>query len=560
MRRVILAGVTRADGSSRITAAVVPFVLAAAGALLLPRLMAGADPREAVAGSVVLASALALMAILAGCTAGLAREVRSVESRPEGSAIGRAETAVLGAIVVIGALLRCIRLDSDLWLDEVATLRYLRLPFPRVFWTYLSPNQHLLYSVLGNASEKLFGESAWSVRLPAVLLGILGIVAMWRFVREIASAGEALVASSLLAVSYHHIWFSQDARGYSGMIFFSLVGSLCFIRALRGGAAIDWIGFVVSMVLGIAILQNTAFVLAGQIAAFAIVSIAGWRRTARGEVLRVVLAAGWIGAASLAVHALVLPQIVSFFLHADRTALGWTNPFEFASVFMSGLRAGLSIFAIVLAGLLGVSGIVSFWRSDRLVTLMLVLPPVFNVAALVVLRVGAYPRSFLYILPAALLFAIRGAIVVARAAGRGRVRIVKVMAAILIAGYFAGSIAMLPRLYRYPKQDYRGALQYAREHRQAGDRIAAIGGAATAYREYYAPDLDFPPDAASLASLRSASRVWLIESFERVTRLTHPGEWADVQANFEPVAEFPGTVGDGTMHVLRSRRLQSARR
>ena len=38
-------------------------------------------------------------------------------------------------------------------------------------------------------------------------------------------------------VSYHHVWFSQNARGYTGLLFFTLLGSRAFVLLLarRGG-------------------------------------------------------------------------------------------------------------------------------------------------------------------------------------------------------------------------------------------------------------------------------------------------------------------------------------
>ena len=38
------------------------------------------------------------------------------------------------------------------------------------------------------------------------------------------------MAAGLLAVSSHHVWFSQDARGYTMLMFFSLVGTERFVR------------------------------------------------------------------------------------------------------------------------------------------------------------------------------------------------------------------------------------------------------------------------------------------------------------------------------------------
>ena len=80
----------------------------------------------------------------------------------------------------------------------------------------------------------VFGEDAWSLRLPAVLFGIAGLWALYHFARRMAPGHEPLLAVSLLAVSYYHVWFSQNARGYTGLLFWAVLGSSLFVRNLQG--------------------------------------------------------------------------------------------------------------------------------------------------------------------------------------------------------------------------------------------------------------------------------------------------------------------------------------
>ena len=118
-------------------------------------------------------------------------------------------------LMAVATLLRSMHLNSDLWLDEIGTLvTYLRSPVYEIVRTYVSANQHLLYSVLGRGAVVCFGESPWAIRLPAVIAGVAAIPAMYFMARVITSEREALLSSALLTFSYHHIWFSQDARGY----------------------------------------------------------------------------------------------------------------------------------------------------------------------------------------------------------------------------------------------------------------------------------------------------------------------------------------------------------
>ena len=70
-----------------------------------------------------------------------------------------------------------------------------------------------------------------------VLFGLASILALYLFGRQVTSASESLLAAALLTFSYHHVWFSQNARGYTGLLFWTLLSSWLLLRALRNGAA-----------------------------------------------------------------------------------------------------------------------------------------------------------------------------------------------------------------------------------------------------------------------------------------------------------------------------------
>jgi len=119
---------------------------------------------------------------------------------------------VAGALA-LALVLRLPGLNGGLWFDEIQTLvDYVRFPLGRIVTTFDTQNQHLLYSVLARVSVQLFGESAATLRLPALCFGLASLVALVRFARRIAPFDERMVALFALVVSYHHVWFSQNAR------------------------------------------------------------------------------------------------------------------------------------------------------------------------------------------------------------------------------------------------------------------------------------------------------------------------------------------------------------
>lgn len=485
------------------------------------------------------------------------------EPAPGLSDAGPPRWARVAALLVIATIPRAIGLSQDFWIDETATaVTYLRLPWWQAVQTYHSANQHLLYSVLGSLSFAAFGESEAAARLPAVVFGILGVGALYLLARMVAPEREAVAGSLLLALSYHHVWFSQSARGYTGMVFSCTLGTLFFLRGLALDRSRDWAAYVACMTLGVLFHTNAAFVLMGQAASYglALVRRPEWRSRHARVTRRLGVALAAVAALTLLGHALVLGQMIEFFRTVDRTGLGWTSVRSLAPVVGEGLRAGLGLAGVTMMGALLVAGFVSYARQSPVLAGLVVLPVVFNVAAIVVLRYGAYPRSFLYVLPLVLLMAVRGAAGLgAWTAGRlstgGGPRLDgRLFERAAVGLLLAASVWGLTANYRFPKQDYRGALRHVMAVKDEDDEVAAVGLAAVTYRHYYGPWLKFPQTPEELAALRAADRpVWVLLTLPRDMRLRFPDLTRMIETDFEPVARFRGTLGDGDVYVVRSR-------
>ena len=139
----------------------------------------------------------------------------------------------MAALTFAGAILRVIGIDSGLWLDEIKSLiDSVRLPRPEILTVYPSNKQHQLCSVLAHLSMAVFGEHPWSLRFPAILIGLASISLAQLVDVLFTKRTEALLASALLRFSYHHIWFSQNARGYTTLAFWTLLATYLLIRML----------------------------------------------------------------------------------------------------------------------------------------------------------------------------------------------------------------------------------------------------------------------------------------------------------------------------------------
>src|SRR5438552_2295668 len=111
---------------------------------------------------------------------------------------------ILTGLTIAGAALRLWRLDTCLWLDEILTLvDFARPPLAHIVSSFPDQNQHMLFSILAHSSLRIFGESAWALRLPSVFFALASIWALYLLGRTILTRGEALLACILMTLSYH---------------------------------------------------------------------------------------------------------------------------------------------------------------------------------------------------------------------------------------------------------------------------------------------------------------------------------------------------------------------
>jgi len=243
---------------SKLTLRLTGGVLLAAGILVpsavwIPLLRGSAPPltNELIQGGLLFRIALFLLgSFIAALSLLPPRPPRP--AAPVQPATSPATRWLIGLLLAAAFGIRLYQLGSGLWLDEILTyVNYARLSFGENVTTYSNENQHFLYSLMAHACFLLFGENAWALRLPAVLFGVGSIWALFLLGKYAASAREGLFAAALFAFSYHHVWFSQNARGYSGLLFWTILSSLFFLRALEEDRRGLWVAYAIAVTLGV---------------------------------------------------------------------------------------------------------------------------------------------------------------------------------------------------------------------------------------------------------------------------------------------------------------------
>jgi mannosyltransferase len=493
---------------------------------------------------------------------------------------------ILTALSVVALCLRLWHLNSDLWYDElISLLDYFRPPLGQIVTSFASQNQHMFYSILAHGSIAIFGESAAAVRLPSVVFGVGSLWALFLLGRKVIGQRESLLACALMTVSYHHIWFSQNARGYMGLLFFATLATWLWLEALRRDSWFLWIGYAIAISLGVWLHMTMVFVAGAHFLLFVALAMRPslFKTSAQNQDMQAAPGyaasifnpkplVAWVLCASitLQLHALALPDFFRSALHMESLPSEWSSPWWVIVESVRSLHLGVLGAPAVICGLaLVASGWLSiFWR-DRLAAIALVLPAFLGGATMLGLEHYLWPRFFFFSMGFALLIAIRGAMtlpavilkvkwprallaLLPRAESREGLgqRAGLILACLLILA----SMVTLPKLYALPKQDFTGARNWVERSRGSEDRVVAVGLAGIAYGRYFAPQWSVAQSKDELDSItRGHANVWLVYTLPIQIRAYRPEIWTAIQRDFQTVEVFPGTLGGGGVYVCRQR-------
>jgi hypothetical protein len=383
-----------------------------------------------------------------------ARDAASRESGTMAKTLARGRAVAWGAVLLItlaGLGLRIAGALGDLWFDEIWSFALLQplTSIDQVFWRINHDNNHFansayLYLVGPDVSPLL-------QRALSVLLGAATIVAA----AAVASRGgrAAMVATALLfAVSYPMVHYGSEARGYVGLVLFTLLAVSALERVLEGRGS-RW-------VLALAVLLGFLFHLTTAASVAVLVVWAAWRIWKRedggfGAVNREI--GGVFGPAFFAVLPLAACVMGGSLLFGFK--VGGVSPFSLASfetgyggliVQLFGLPGWTPGWLAIAAAWVAV-GLGAWLAPDRRSSLYLI-----GIAGLPLLMVAARLPNLefsRYFLVSGMLLLLWTGEMIGRgvaAGGLGRVAAVALLAATLAAS--AGS---LERFFEYGRGSYR---------------------------------------------------------------------------------------------------------
>ena len=160
----------------------------------------------------------------------------------------RHERAFILALFVVALVLRVYRIGhQSLWVDELLTLDVSDPKDGLNIWSYVKYNIHgPLHSFVVYLFQLVSSKDAW-LRLPSALAGAGAVLYFYLWTRSWLGRRVARIAGVMMAVHPLHLYYSQELRNYSFLLFFAMMGCYYFERMMRGDRRGDRVGYVLAI-------------------------------------------------------------------------------------------------------------------------------------------------------------------------------------------------------------------------------------------------------------------------------------------------------------------------
>lgn len=138
----------------------------------------------------------------------------------------RKDDRFLFALVAAALALRLFRIGAQsLWIDEIFTINVSTPTGELHIWDYLKYNIHgPLHSFTVYLFHFVSMSDGW-LRVPSALAGAAAIVYFYRWMRLWLGERVARIAAVLLVVNPLHVYYSQEVRNYSFLLFFGMLAT-----------------------------------------------------------------------------------------------------------------------------------------------------------------------------------------------------------------------------------------------------------------------------------------------------------------------------------------------
>jgi hypothetical protein len=294
------------------------------------------------------------------------------------SALARNAGVVLGGIVLGWVALANIyrAVTQGIVYDEAATyLIFMAGPLEHVF-TWYTANNHVLFTLLADASTGIFGVSEFTLRLPSVLAGTGYLCVAALLARRICvDRRSCILTFCALALNPLVFDFLSAARGYGLALF---LFTLALLELSRDAGTQRWV--LASVALGGAICANLTFAFPAA-ALWIAASAVALRVESPPASLRVLILRFWLPGAVGAAAFLAVPlrnvTLANFFFGAESlietaTSLSalsirhhptwWTE--TSVSSWIEGALTGVAVLTVIAMAGMSLAAVARCWRAS----------------------------------------------------------------------------------------------------------------------------------------------------------------------------------------------------
>ncbi len=415
---------------------------------------------------------------------------------------------VLLLLTAAGLFLRFYHLDfNSIWLDEGSTLGIARHSFIEIWQiTAGGENNPPLFHWMEHFML-IFGESEFVLRFLPALLGGLTIPLFYLAGKEFIDRNVGILAAALLTFSPFHIYYSQDARAYTTMLFFTTLAMLFYFRGLKSEKSRDWVAFGAFSALAFWA-HFYAFIPAFVIILHALI-------TRRHEIRDDVANARNIAVSAAAFLILTIPLIIVtiglFFKTTDVGATFGYRGFDLVISTISQISyfdiysSGLGIFITILFLVVFAIGCTVLYRisPSKLLFILLYIGIPIIISILLAPVMPMVPRYLIYLLPAYFIGISMAYRPICDICGTKKA-IYAIIAVIFIISvpFFA------PYYTTFSKNDWRGFSDAIQETTADGDYVVLVPGYMSQPFNYYydnASDHTFQSGASKADTLQTIS-------------------------------------------------------
>jgi len=424
----------------------------------------------------------------------------------------------LGFVLLTGCVLRCWNINQSFWWDEIwSTMPYVKASS---LWQVVSSlgyyfNNHIFYSLLARGFVTILGESEFTARLPALIMGLLGIVVLFQFGKKILGVHAGIIASLLLAVSAFHIDHSSEARGYSGLALFALLSSFYFLKGLKTNELRSWILFVLFTILGC---YSHVFMVAVSISQFfsSLLFIVAEKLGSRKSGINpktfrnFIIALFFSGFIAILIYSPILP---AFFNNMGKVRFVNISRIPFILNLLTTFFPGVqSLLGSIIYAILFFTGMYLTFRKDHTLLIYLFVLSVLPLSLYLLINpMFVFERYFIFALPFILLIVSQGIVGLAENF-KGKYKNGVVLFLLLIIIYL--QFPAIRKMLYQDRQNYREAVRHVENEVRGskGDLIFSIGYAGEHFK-YYATGITIatPETFDELSALiQDKERIWCL--------------------------------------------------